>query len=211
QSQPAKGYVAWDELTAPAATPNGHFIWEPATQSASLLTDTLEVISIRDTVPGQARRDTVLGALAGVTADFNQIGYGDSSFVSNSGADNRAVVGEGGNTPNHELARAYTWDARSGTATITGGTCIGPLGAALKCTGTLDLGISDGVFVRDLIGNHATRVSSIATNFNGRTNFLRADSIYVFDWTLRQTGILAVGGINPGMDVNPNHNFDAAI
>jgi len=211
QTLPLRGYVAWEEITAPAATPNGHFFWEPATQSASLTTDTLEVIGVRDTVAGQARRDTILGGAVGVTADFEQIGYQDSTYVRNSGDFNHAVIGEGGGSLSTATARAFTWDSRTGTSAITGGACTSIVGTTLSCNGILDGGISGGVFVRDFIGNRSSRVTAVATNYNGRTNFVRADSVYVFDWTLRQTGILQVAGLNPGMDVNPNHRFDAAI
>jgi hypothetical protein len=121
------------------------------------------------------------------------------------------VIGEGGGPSSLAFARAFAWDSRAGTSAITGGSCAGPLGVVLSCNGRTDNGISGGVFVRDFIGNRSSRVTAVATNFNGRTNFVRADSIYVFDWTLRQTGILQVGGLNPGMDVNPNHRFDAGI
>jgi hypothetical protein len=211
QSQPLRGYVAWEELTAPAGTPNGHFFWEPSTQSASLATDTLEVIGVRDVVPGQPVRDTILGGAVGVTADFAQLGYQDSTYVRNSGDFNHAVIGEGGGPSALAFARAFTWDSRTGTTAISGGACTSIVGLVLRCAGIRDQGISDGVFVRDFIGNRSSRVTAVATNFNGRTNFVRADSVYVFDWTLRQTGILQVAGVNPGMDVNPNHRFDAGV
>jgi hypothetical protein len=208
QATASRGYLAWENLTAPAAAPQGHFFWEPATGSASLATDTLQVIAVRDTAPGLARRDTVLGAGVGIIADFNQLVYQDTTFVRNSGDFNHALVGEGGGEV--AFARALTFDARAGTAVITGGGGLcALLGYALKCDGVLDLGVSQGIFVRDFLGNRASRVRSVATNFNGRTNFIRADSVYVADFTLRLAGLIQVGGLNPGMDVNPRNNFDA--
>jgi len=203
-----RGYVAWDELTATIAAPNGHFFWEHAAATASAQSDTLQLIAVRDTAPGFARRDTVLGAGVGIMANFDQIAFQESTFVRNSGDFNHALIGEGGGSI--LLARALAWDSRPGIFTILGTDtlCFTPT-FLLKCDGILDAGISAGIFVRDFIANRASRVRSIATNFNGRTNFVRADSIYVFDFTLRQSGILQVGGANAGMDVHPLHAFDA--
>jgi hypothetical protein len=210
QSNPERGYMAWEDLNAPAGAPRGHFFWESATGSASLATDTLEVISLRDTAPGAQLRDTLLGGAVGLIADFNQLVFQDTTFVRNSGDFNHVLVGEGGGA-NLAFARALTFDSRAGVNIISGSSCASIVGAVLKCTGEEDQGISQGIFVRDFIGNRASRVRSVATNFNGRTNFVRADSIYVFDFTLRQTGLMQVGGANPGMDVHPDHNFDATV
>ncbi len=208
QSSANRGYMAWEDLTAPSAAPIGHFFWEAATGSASLATDTLEVISVRDPAPGVLSRDTLLGGAVGLIADFNQLVFQDTTYVRNSGDFNHVVIGEGGGT-NVAFARALTFDSRAGRVTISGSTCAGLLGTVLKCTGLEDRGISPGIFVRDFIGNRASRVRSVATNFNGRTNLVRADSVYVFDYVLRQTGLLQIGGQNPGMDVHPLHSFDA--
>jgi hypothetical protein len=45
--------------------------------------------------------------------------------------------------------------------------------------------MSPAVDVRDFISNTGVHVSSIATNFTGGTNVVRADSIYVLDEGLR--------------------------
>jgi len=203
-----RGYVAWDELTATIAAPNGHFFWEQAAATASAQSDTLQLIAVRDTAPGFSRRDTVLGAGVGIMVNFDQIAFQESTFVRNSGDFNHALIGEGGSSV--LLARALAWDSRPGIFTILGTDtlCFTPT-FLLKCDGILDAGISAGIFVRDFIANRASRVRSIATNFNGRTNFVRADSIYVFDFTMRQSGILQIGGANAGMDVHPLHAFDA--
>jgi hypothetical protein len=85
-------------------------------------------------------------------------------------------------------------------------TCTVPLGTFPL---SLDNGISPSFNVRDLITNASAPVRSIATNFNGLTNMIRADSIYIFDRALRLHGLLQIPGPNFGMDLNFNHSFDA--
>jgi hypothetical protein len=211
QSQSNRAYMAWEDLTASAAAPLGHFFWEIGATSGG--SDTLQVIAIRDTAPGFPRRDILLGAAVGQTADFGNLVVQDTTFVRNSGDFNHAVMGEGGGA-SLAFARAFAFDARPGLFAIFGTGCFGSLratviAAALQCTGLQDGGVSNGVYVSDFVINRASRVTSVATNFNGRTNFVRADSIYVMDFTLRQTGLIQVGRQNAGMDVNPNNNFDA--
>jgi hypothetical protein len=63
--------------------------------------------------------------------------------------------------------------------------------------------------VRDFIVNTGIPVKSIALNFNGLTNLVRADSIYVLDEGLRLTGLMSIGHVNAGMDMNFDHAFDA--
>lgn len=70
--------------------------------------------------------------------------------------------------------------------------------------------MSPGVEVRDFLVNRAAPVLSVATNFNGRTNLVRADSIYAFDLTLKQAGLMQPFGAVAGMDFDPNNSFDAA-
>jgi hypothetical protein len=65
------------------------------------------------------------------------------------------------------------------------------------------------MFVGQFVVNRSSKVSSIATNFNGRTNLVRADSIYAFDFILRQTGMLQISGQAVGMDFFPGNDFDA--
>lgn len=210
QPQQGRGYMAWEELTAAVGAPNGHLIWEVGTVSGG--PDTLQVISVRDSAPGQFRRDTLLGGAVGVTYDIKQLAVQDTTFIRNSGDFNHTVMGEGGGA-SVTFARAFTFDARPGVFVISGTLCGGARGALiqlyLKCTGLVDNGVPSGIFVRDFVINRASKVNAVATNFNGRTNFVRADSVYVMDFTLRQAGLIQVGGINAGMDVNPNNNFDA--
>ena len=208
---PNRGYLAWENLTrATVDSVKGHFFWEPGVAALTLTTDTLQVIEVRDSVPGQLVRQTLLGAGVGITADFDQLQFQDSTFVRNSGNFLRALVGEGGT--NQGFARVLAFDSKAGTAVLTGNVldsaCIN---GTFKCTGVTDLGISDAVYVRDFIANRASKVSSIAINQNGRTMMVRADSIYVFDRTLRQTGVIGAGAGATGMDFHPNNNFDAAV
>jgi hypothetical protein len=201
-----RGYVAWEELTAPPGTPNGHFFWEHGTSTANTSNDTLQIIAVRDVIPGVQVRDTVLGAGAGIMVSLNTLAFQDSTYVRTSGNFNLGIIGEGGGEI--DFARALTWDASAGMVTLTGTGC-NLLGLPLACNAAVDQGISAGIFVRDFVNNRAARIQAVATNFNGLTNFVRADSIYVFDVTLRQTGMLQVSGDNAGMDVHPNHQFDA--
>ena len=210
QSQSNRAYMAWEDLTAPAAAPSGHFFWEIAGNGGA---DTLQVVAIRDTAPGFPNRILLLSAAVGQTVNFEQLVVQDTTFLRNSGDFNHAVMGEGGGA-NLAFARAFAFDSRPGLFTINGSGCAGSLralaiAAALGCTGSQDGGVSSGTYVSDFVVNRASRVTSVATNFNGRTNFVRADSIYVMDFTLRLQGIIQVGAQNAGMDVNPNNNFDA--
>jgi hypothetical protein len=72
-------------------------------------------------------------------------------------------------------------------------------------------GVSPGRHVSDFISNTAVSVHSIATNFNGKTNLVRADSIYVLNSSLRLTGLMQATGPNPGIDLNFDHAFNADV
>jgi hypothetical protein len=202
----SRGYVAWDALTAiPGSANSGHFFYEAASPGR----DTIQIIAVRDTAPGFPARDTILGAGYGVQLDLVTMAFQESTFVRNSGDFNHALVGEGG--LDQGFARAFTYDARSGRASQVSAFCGTLVGFPLKCDRIFDFGVSEGIFLRDLLVNRSAKVTSIATNFNGRTNFVRADSIYAFDFTLKQTGLIQVGGSNPGMDLDPDHRFDANL
>jgi hypothetical protein len=67
--------------------------------------------------------------------------------------------------------------------------------------------MSPGVSVSDFISNTGIHVSSIATNFNGGTNLVRADSVYVLVDGLRLKGIDSVPSGAFGMDMNYGHDF----
>src|SRR2546422_4121452 len=85
-------------------------------------------------------------------------------------------------------------------------------GFGIPESGTDDqvFGMSPGVHVSDFISNTGVHVVSIATNFNGLTNLVRAgtDSTYYLDEGLRLWGTSAIGAGTPGMDMNYNHKFE---
>jgi len=205
------GYLAWENLTAPQSATSGHFFWE----LAALGTDTIQIDAVRDTLPGQSLRYTILGAGIGHMVTLSTLAFQESTYVRNSGDFNHAVVGEGG--LNQGFARALTFDARLPlNAAVGQPPCLlksptdsTKILAALNCDYVIDPGVSDAVYVNDFLVNRASKVLSVATNFNGRTNLVRADSIYAFDYTLKQTGLMQVPSGQPGMDVDPNNSFDA--
>jgi hypothetical protein len=207
---PNHGYLAWENLTSTATDgTKGHFFWEQAAAGLTLTTDTLQIISVRDSVPGTQVRSTILGAGVGQIVDFDQLQFQDSTFVRNSGNYLRALVGEGGT--NQGFARVMAFDPTPGTVTINSANPAACATAGMVCDGTRDLGISDAVFVRDFIANRASGVSSIAINQNGLTMLVRADSIYALNQTLGQTGLMRAGSGAVGMDFHPSNNFDANI
>ncbi|MDP3772944.1 MAG: Ig-like domain-containing protein, partial [Gemmatimonadales bacterium] len=76
-AQPApftnRGYMAWENLRALAGAPSGHLFYEVGTASSAVGTDTVQIIAVRDTAPGLARRDTILGAGVGIIAGLTQL------------------------------------------------------------------------------------------------------------------------------------------
>ena len=83
---PNRGYLAWENLTSNAVGgTKGHFFWEQAAASLVLTTDTLQVIVVRDSVPGVQVRRNILGAGVGQIVDFDLLQLQDSTFVRNSG------------------------------------------------------------------------------------------------------------------------------
>jgi hypothetical protein len=205
----SRGYLASENLSAPISAKSGHLFYETASPG----TDTLQIVSVRDTLPGQQIRDTILGAGIGVLVDLSTVAFQESTFVRNSGDFNHAVIGEGGF--NQGFARALSLDGRSPITSIALPPCplknpsTGLTIGLLNCTAIIDQGVSPGILVRDFLVDRAARVLSVATNFNGRTSVVRADSIYAFDYTLRLTGLLPVPSGQPGMDFDPNNAFDA--
>jgi hypothetical protein len=205
----SRGYLATENLSSPITPGSGHLFYELASPGV----DTLQIIAVRDTLPGQAIRDTILGAGIGVLVDLSTVAFQESTFVRNSGDFNHAVIGEGG--LNQGFARALTFDGRAPVTSIALPPCplknpsTGATVGFLNCTAKIDGGVSPGILVRDFLVNRAAKVVSVATNFNGRTNLVRADSIYAFDFTLKQTGLMQVGSGFSGMDFDPNNAFDA--
>ena len=205
----SRGYLASENLSAPSSAKSGHLFWETASPG----TDTLQLIAVRDTLPGQQIRDTILGAGIGVLVDLSTVAFQESTFVRNSGDFNHAVIGEGG--LDQGFARALSLDGRKAITSIVLPPCplLNPSTNAvigfLNCTVIIDQGVSPGILVRDFLVNRSAKVLSVATNFNGRTSLVRADSIYAFDYTLRLSGLLPVPTGQPGMDFDPNNAFDA--
>jgi hypothetical protein len=69
--------------------------------------------------------------------------------------------------------------------------------------------MTPAIDVSDFISNTGTKISAIATNFNGGTNAVRADSIYFLDEGLRLKGTSVAPQGAFGMDMNYNHAFAA--
>jgi hypothetical protein len=189
----------------------GHFFWEIGNLNPSDISDTLRIILMR---PGALLygnyTHVILSACAGVTINFETFGLGDSTFARNSGDFTHGFFGEGGNAPAaYRRVMAYTSKGLLSHGAST--TCqTSPLGAnVIQETGDndTDFGMSPGVSVSDFISNTGVHVSSIATNFNGGTNLVRADSIYVLDDGLRLKGVDSVPSGAFGMDMNYNHKF----
>lgn len=203
-----RGYLAWTEMdTVGTIGLPSHLVYEHSIGGV----DTLQLIAVKDTIPGQAIRDTILGAGVGTRVTISDLAFAESTFVRNSGDFYHGLVGEGGAVA---FARALTFDVRPGLVydTSTAAGC-SVAGFVLKCGGFRDAGVSASIHVRDFVANRAARITSIATNFNGRTNLVRADSIYAFDFILRQTGMMQIGAGNSavGMDFHPSNNFDATL
>ncbi len=196
----------------------GHLFWEIAGDStlSSLGNDTLR-IELRRGRPYNDQQ-VVLSACRGVMLPLARFGLGDATFVRNSGDFTHAFFGEGGNVT-AQSARVMNYSARGnlrhGSATF------------LSCstsTGTTDAGFNDeddgmspAIDVSDFISNTGIHILSIATNKNGQTNLVRADSVYILDEGLRLKGtacpLNASGSAcvlgAPGMDMNVNHDFAA--
>lgn len=189
----------------------GHFFWEIGNLNPSDVSDTLRIVLMR---PGALLYGNythiILSACAGVTINFSTFGLGDSTFARNSGDFTHGFFGEGGNASAvYRRVMAYTTKAALNHGATT--TCqTSPAGSnVILETGDndTDFGMSPGVSVSDFISNTGVHVSSIATNFNGGTNLVRADSIYVLDDGLRLKGIDSVPSGAFGMDMNYNHDF----
>src|SRR5206468_3437284 len=121
------------------------------------------------------------------------------------------LIGEGGSNIELAFARVFAYSAKKLLSTPASSTC--PMtGTTLTDAGSddQDFGMSPGTHVSDFISNTGVHVVSIATNFNGLTNLVRAgtDSTYYLDEGLRLWGTSSVGSATPGMDMNYNHNFE---
>ncbi|HEY7115475.1 MAG TPA: hypothetical protein VH475_02750 [Tepidisphaeraceae bacterium] len=191
-----------------------HLFWELAGDStlSSTSRDTLR-IEMRRGRPYNVQR-VELTACAGVTIELSTFGLGDSTYVRNSGNFTHAIIGEGGNiTTENARVVGYTTKAPlfhgPGTATVCP-TDPGYFGITSDSgENHRDLGVTPAIDVSDFISNTGVNIHSIATNFNGGTNLVRADSIYFLDegMKLKGTAEAPLGAF--GMDMNYNHAFQA--
>jgi len=184
-----------------------HLFWELGALGQNVTGDTLRIEMIRPTL---GQRAVVLTACKAVTIDFASFGLGDQTFVRNTGNFTHAFVGEGGTNIELAFARVFAYSAKK-LLTRPANSC--SMGGFIPESGTddQDFGMSPGTHVSDFISNTGVHVVSIATNFNGLTNLVRAagtDSTYYLDEGLRLWGTSAVGSATPGMDMNYNHNFE---
>jgi len=194
----------------------GHFFWELAEGAPATGNDTLR-IELRRGLPYNVTK-TILSACAGVNVNLSRFGLGDSTFARNSGNFTHGFFGEGGSLAGGiGFARVMSYTTKAplvhGSATTT--TCATPRTPPGPNTGItdtgdndVDFGMSPAIDVVDFISNTATRVHSIATNFNGATNVARADSLYFLDEGLRLKAT-SPDSSGPGMDMNVDHNFAA--
>jgi hypothetical protein len=189
-----------------------HLFWEIGTSTASSATDTLRIVMRRGAPYNQTR--VVLSACAGINVELNTFGLGDTTFARNSGNFTHGFFGEGGSVT-AQFARVMGYTTRGvlthGAPTAQScftspDTLFGPVDAG---DNDFDAGMSPGVDVSDFISNTGVKVSAIATNFNGGTNVVRADSIYYLDEGLRLKGTSVAPVGAPGMDMNYNHAFQA--
>ncbi len=187
-----------------------HLFWEIATTTFATGTDTLRIELDRGRAFGPPI--VVLSACAGVTVKLAGMGLGDRTFARNSGNFTHAFFGEGGNIA-ADFARVMSYDARAqlfaGPGTFAG--CLTGNGQSDAGQNDVDFGMSPGINVSNFISNSGVKVVSVATNFNGLTNAVRADSIYYLDQDLfRKATSAAPPGpspLTPGMDMNYTHDF----
>src|SRR3989441_71127 len=182
-----------------------HLFWELGALGTNVTGDTLRVEMLR---PSLRQRAVVLTACKQVTVEMSSFGLGDQTFVRNAGNFTHAFVGEGG-TVSAAFARVFAYSAKQALIRPAN-SC--NMGGVIPESGTddQDFGMSPATHVSDFISNTGVHVVSIATNFNGLTNLVRAssDSTYYLDQGLRLWGTSAVGSTTPGMDMNYNHNFE---
>jgi hypothetical protein len=201
-----RGTVRWENLN-PTGAPESHFFWEQALVAPSPDSDTLQIWVDRG--PGTTT-ELILSASCGRTVNMAELAFLDSTFVRNSGDFTHALIGEGGSSaePPNVFARVIGYNRLTGHSSVA---CPPIIVAGVPFSGPeiIDFGVSPALRVRDFIVNTSIAVNAIALNFNGLTNLVRADSIYVLDEGLRLMGLMQVGSDNPGMDMNFDHTFDA--
>ena len=189
-----------------------HLFWE-------LSGDSTLSSSSRDTLRVEMRRGRPynqqvlqLSACAGVTIELATFGLGDSTFVRNCGNFTHAIVGEGGSiTTRFARVIGYTTEAALLHGSSTARFCATSAGAITSDSGDndRDVGVTPSIDVSDFISNTGVKIHSIATNFNGETNLVRADSIYFLDEGMKLKGTVPAPVGAFGMDMNYNHAFSA--
>ncbi|HET9387722.1 MAG TPA: hypothetical protein VFO67_21495 [Gemmatimonadales bacterium] len=185
-----------------------HLFWELAgdTTLSSTSRDTLRIEMRRGRPYNQ--QQVQLSACQGATILLSTFGLGDSTYVRNSGNFTHAIVGEGGNITT-EFARVvgYTTKAPLIHGNATARACATSIATRDSGRNERDLGVTPAIDVSDFISNTGVNIHSVATNFNGMTNLVRADSIYFLDegMKLKGTAEAPLGAF--GMDMNYNHAF----
>ena len=187
----------------------GHIFWEISNAPPSSTSDTLRIVERRG--PPYNVSKVTLTACAGANVELQSFALGDTTFARNSGNFTHGFFGEGGRvTANFARVMSYRTTGRllHGASTFVSCSTSGALGT-IRDSGQVDVdfGMSPAVAVNDFISNTATKIRSIATNFNGLTNAARADSVYYLDEGLRLKGTSPDSGLATGMDMNYNHSF----
>ncbi len=190
----------------------GHFFWELAGDSTltSIGRDTLR-IEIRRGRPYNQQK-VILSACAGVTVNLSHFGLGDSTYVRNSGNFTHAIIGEGGNIKT-DFARVMGYTTKAELKHLnTAVHCFTSDSTAVRFTDDsgenhIDRGVTPEIDVSDFISNTGVSIHSVATNFNGGTNMVRADSIYFLDEGMKLKGSAPAPLGAFGMDMNYNHAF----
>jgi len=196
-----------------------HLFWELAGDStlSSSSRDTLRIEMRRGRPYNQ--QVVQLTACQGVTIELATFGLGDSTYVRNSGNFTHAIMGEGGSiTTQFARVVGYTTKARLVQGNATARSCFTDGGANIisdSGRNDRDYGVTPFIDVSDFISNTGVSIHAIATNFNGGTSLVHADSIYFLDEGLKLKGT-ACSEAAPGsgcllgtfgMDMNYNHDF----
>src|SRR6266487_2212586 len=190
----------------------GHFFWELAGDStlSSIGRDTRR-IEIRRGRPYNQQK-VILSAGAGVTVNLSHFGLGDSTYVRNSGNFTHAIIGERGNIKT-AFARVMGYTTKAELKHLnTAVHCFTSDSTAVRFTDDsgenhIDRGVTPEIDVSDFISNTGVSIHSVATNFNGGTNMVRADSIYFLDEGMKLKGSAPAPLGAFGMDMNYNHAF----
>jgi hypothetical protein len=185
-----------------------HLFWELAGDSTLTSTglDTLR-IEMRRARPYNQQM-VQLSACQGVMIDLSAFGLGDSTYVRNSGNFTHAIMGEGGNITT-QFARVIGYTTKAGLVQGNGTArgCATSIVTRDSGRNDRDAGVTPAIDVSDFISNTGVNIHSVATNFNGGTNLVRADSIYFLDEGMKLKGTTDAPLGAFGMDMNYNHAF----